>query len=278
MAEKAYIDHIEVLEASERHGALRRLVRACYVNGIDTTTWELLTQGLDNAEVPQYGSYLTDAAVNASDLMLVERNPRIQDKNSVMVELVYENFMDLPENLDNPRGGYIGGEVRCNLQQKTSNLDINGDQITVSHHYPEDDPQYPDETKTQGGEIQYFEPQRAIHIRGIKQTQTPWLLANAIIGRVNNATWSGEAARTWLCTGVRWKLAWLGPGATGLHRYFLDFEFQYDADTWDPTVVFIDDRTGKPPPDLVEGTGYKTITKMPSCNFDSVIGAQLQGA
>ncbi len=57
----------------------------------------------------------------------------------------------------------------------------------------------------------------------------------------------------------------------------MTFEFQLNPDGWDPTVIFIDDRTGKPPPDLVPNVGYKTVTKMPACDFESVIGVDIQG-
>jgi hypothetical protein len=282
MAQTVSVDNLAVLEADERHGGLRRMVRRALVSGVDATNWEALTEALDDTNLPQYGSHLTESlSDNAYDLTLIERRVRLveSDPTKVWVDLVYENFVDLEEDLDDPRGGYVTGEVRCNLQQKTSNLDIYGSLVEVSHTYPADDPNHPSETLTQGGEFQYYEPQRTIFIRGIKQTRTPWLIANAIIGRVNSTPFSGEVARTWLCTACSWKLSWAGRISGGVreNRYFMNFEFQYDADTWDPTVTFIDDVTGKPPPNLIPNTGYKTVEKMPSADFDSIIGAPLQG-
>ncbi len=277
------VDQLTILEAQERHGALRRLVREALVSfsGLDIPTdWTVLTEALDESALPQYGDHLTeDLSDNAYDLELVERNVKSVEKNRVRVELVYENFADLEENLDDPRGGYVTGEVRCNLQQKTSNLDINGNLVEVSHTYPSDDYNYPDETLVQGGQFQYYEPERTVFIRGIKQTRHPWLIAKAIIGRVNLNSFGGELPRYWLCTGCSWKLAWAGRmgGSARENRYYMNFEFQYNADTWDPTVTFIDDVTGKPPRNLVAGVGYKTVTKMPAVDFNAVIGAILQG-
>ena len=57
----------------------------------------------------------------------------------------------------------------------------------------------------------------------------------------------------------------------------MDYEFQYNPDTWDPTVRFIDSVTGKPPKDLVKDVGYKTVKKMPSCDFESVMQINIQG-
>lgn len=282
MALKVKLDRVDLLEANERHGALRRLIRKAHISGLETETdWQALTVALDeDTTLPQYNDHLTeDIEDNAYDLVLVERNIKMVDRGQAEVELIYENWVDLEENLDSPRGGYATGQVKCNLQQKTSNLDINGDLVEVQHTYPEDDPNHADETLVQGGEFQYYEPERTVYIRGIKQTRTPWIIANAIIGRVNTNIWGGELPRKWLCTGCSWRLAWAGRmGVNGReNRYFVDFEFQFNQDTWDPTVTFIDDVTGKPPPDLVAGVGYKTVTKMPAVDYNSVIGVILQG-
>jgi len=280
MAQTVTIDHITTLETQERNGALRRMVREAQVSGITATTWAALTEALDDENLPQYGDHLTeDISDNAYDLVLVERNATVIDKTKVKIVLVYENFVDLEEDLTTPRGGYVTGEVRTNLSQKTSNLDINGNLVETQHTYPADDPDYPSETKVQGGEFQYYEPQRTIFIRGIKTTRTPWLIANKINGRVNSVPFSGELARTWLCTACTWSLSWAGrvSGGSRQNRYNMNFEFQFDPDTWDPTVTFIDDRTNKPPPDLVANVGYKNVTKMPEADFDALIGAPIQG-
>ena len=271
---RAIIDRLSLLEATERHGTVRRLVRVAEVSGISTDNWDVLSKALDDA-VPQYGDHLTNTVGStAYGLVLVERNPTIIDKDRVKVELVYENCVDLEQDLNNPFTGATLGEVRCNISQKTSNLDINGNQVTVEHTYPADDPNHPGETLEQGGEFSYFEPQQTVYIRGIKTTRTPWLLANALVGKVNEQAWAGQAAKTWLCTACSWKPASVSGGS---RRYFMDFEFQYDRDTWDPTVVFIDDVTGKPPADLVANVGYKTVTKMPTADFDSLLGSPIQG-
>jgi hypothetical protein len=270
----AVVDRLTILEAKERHGTIRKLVRMAEVSGIVSTDWDLLEEGLDSVGFT-YGSKLsTSSSSSAYGLVLTERNPTMIDKDRVRVELVYENTVDLPQDLDDPFTGAVLGEVRCNIGQKTSNLDIDGDQVSVSHTYPADDPNHPDETLTQGGEFSYFEPQQTVFIRGTKATRTPWLIANNIVGHVNNQSWAGQAARKWLCTGCTWKTASVS-GAT--RRYFMDFEFQFDRDGWDPTVVFIDDVTGKPPPNLVADVGYKTVEKMPAADFDAVVGSPIQG-
>jgi len=280
MAVTIHIDRMSTLETRERMGSLRRLVREAIVSGVDTDNWDLVTQALDESELPQYKDHLTDdEGLNAFDLVLVERNATAIDKDKVRVELIYENWTDIEEDLDDPRGGFVTGEVRSNIQQKTSNLDRFGTQVVVAHIYPAEDPNHPSETLAQGGEFQYYEAQRTIFIRGIKQTRTPWLIANAITGRVNSIPFSGEPATTWLCTGCTWKISWPGKSVGGYRQnhYLMNFEFQHNPDTWNPTVVFIDDVTGKPPINLVQGVGYYQVDKMPQADFEAIIGSPLQG-
>lgn len=272
------IDQITVLEAEERHGALRRLVREALVSGLDTSTWDILTSALDDSSLPQYGDYLTtSAANNAYELRLIARYVTVVDQTHARVRLTYENIIDTETDLDDPRNGLINGELRINLQQKTSNLDADGNQIILSHTWPDADPDYSNETEEQGGEIQYYEPQKTIHITGIKKTRKPWLTANSIVAHVNSEPFSGGEARTWLCTGCTWKLSWHGRSPDYENRYLMNFEFQNDLDTWDPTATFVDGRTNRHPPDLVAGTGYKTIEKMEETDFNTFFEAPIQG-
>jgi len=254
------------------------VVRQAIVTGITDTSWEGLLTALDAAGIPAYRTRLDNSAP-AWNLVLTERNPRMVEKGMAVVELVYENGWDIEavaDDIDDPNFGVLSGEVRSNVQQKNSNTDIYGEQVVVSHTYPANDPNHPGETIFQTGEFPYYDSQRSFMVSGIKRTPTPWLIANLIAGRVNAVPFSGEAARMWLCTACNWK----GEGphtGTSEHRYFMQFEFQFNPDTWDPTVLFIDDVTGKPPVDLVPGTGYIFVEKLPACDFEDVIGAIIQG-
>ena len=72
---------------------------------------------------------------------------------------------------------------------------------------------------------------------------------------------------------------WCSPVTLCSNRYFFTFEFQRNPDTWDPTAVFIDDRTQRPPANLKdnsEETGFKTIQYLPGVDFNEVIGTLLQ--
>jgi len=204
--------------------------------------------------------------------MCVERNIQVIDKDKVLIKLVYENILDLPQDLDDPRLGEAVGEITTNLQQKSDNFDVNGNQVTVSHTYS-GDKNYDDGTYTQGVNFQYYEPQKTMIMRGIKKTRTPWTIADRIVGKVNEYEYVNAAPRTWLCTSCNWKLyAMADISGEDDDSVLMEFEFQYNPDTWDPLVKFIDEYTGLPPSGLVEDEGYKRVEKQEEVDFEYVLG------
>ena len=148
--------------------------------------------------------------------------------------------------------------------------------MNLDHHRDlDDDPDDPGGTPPpQGGEVHFFQAQRILKVRGIKSTNRPWLIANAIVGAVNRSSWQGEGPREWMCTNISWTLLdrWVSP------RYWLLYEFQHNEDTWDPTAVFIDSRTGRPATELVAGTGYKTIQFARGVDFEAIVGTRIHSA
>lgn len=267
----AYLDRVTTLSLQERHGIIVRLERGFFVKGLTNTDYKVLMSALEHLGIPQAGTFLGSEAPN---LIVTERTPVVKDKGDVEVTVVYEHFLNEGQRFDDPLGGVFCGEVRTNLQQVTTNKDGSGELITVQHTYPEGDANFPGETKQQTGEIQVFVPQRTFTVQGLKNVYAPWLISWSIIGKVNLNPWSGAEARKWLCTSAGWKIA---DAAAGSNKYLMTFEFQHNPDGWDPTVVFIDEKTNRPPPNLVEGEGYKTIPYLEAVDFDSIVGTTLQG-
>lgn len=264
------IDRIEDLNVTEKYGALQSLTRRFVVSGLTRSDYRATLDALAATGIPVNG----DALTGGTNLICSGRSVTMLDKDIALVDVQYEHYHSPGQNFDSPPVGVFTGELRVNIQQVNTDMDENGEQIVLSHTYPATDPDYAGQTKEQTGEIQVFVPQRTMMYQGIKQTETPWLIANQIVGRVNSVAFSGGAVRTWMCTGCTWKLH----DATAYsNRYYMSFEFQYNEDTWDPTARFIDDRTDRPPKDLVEGTGYKTIQWHPEVNFENIIGTTLQG-
>jgi len=261
-------DKIRVLEAVERHGVIQKLVRSVRVSGMDSSDYTALTDALDTV-TDVHGDQLSET----DNLVLTKRHVRAVDKTLCDVILTYEHFVNEGQDLGSPVQGVLTGEMRANIQQRTTNLNADGNQITVSHTWPDTDDDWPGETVTQSGEISIYEAQKTFTIEGIKMTSRPVGIANRIVGKVNASWWANGAPRTWMCTACNWK-----PYDIDTARCYMTFEFQHNVDSWDPDVYFIDSRTGNPPADLVEDVGYKKIEYHDSVSFDAIIGAYVRGA
>jgi len=270
MAGTARVERVDLLEARERHGTAVRVVLRSRVVGLTDTTYATLFTALAVSGIPSVGSLLA----GAPHLTLAERNPKLVNKGTVDVDLVYEPFNDEGQNMDNPPNSVMTGVLRASVSQVTTNLDKDGEAVSLTHTWPSDDPDHPGRTDVQGGEFQVFVPQKTFVVQGIKTSSRPWVISNKIIGSVNNGFFAGERAHEWLCTSAGWEIV----DASSPNRYHMTFEFQHNPDTWNPQVVFIDNRTGKPPVDLVEGDGFKTVRVHDEENFESIIGTRIQGA
>lgn len=272
------MDKMNTLRTVERDGVLFSVVRNVMVEVNTGLGAAAMGAALDEIGTPRYGDRLDNTFLSPGfSLILRERVVDIIDEGIANVTLTYENAYqidNMPDRYDSPFMGAMQGEVRCNVQQKASNLDADGQQVVLFHTYGPDDPNFPNETRFQGGEFTYYAAQRSFAISGIKETLAPWAIANSITGRVNLFPFSGEIARSWLCVACNWKPQGAYYGAT---RYYMTFEFQFDQDTWDPTVVFIDEVTGKPPPGLIMGEGIKVIPKHQAVDFEWIIGTWISG-
>lgn len=270
---KAHLDIIRNLSSREHDGVVIKLVRRVLVTGANATgDYRALSNALTATGIPAVGTLLT----GYPNLVLRDREmqPAAEDDNqAVYVDLYYEHSLNDGQSASAPPFGVILVESQCSLAQKTSNVDIDGEPIILQYTYPVDDPDYPGQTKIQGGEVNYLEPQPTRKISVLKQTLTPWLVEDTIAGAINDATFMGKRAATWMCSGVTSRPHSLqAPGA-----HYFTFELQYNADTWDPTAVFKDDRTKVPPPDLEQDVGYKTVRKLRRVNFESIIGSRVMG-
>jgi hypothetical protein len=268
-----HIDRIDTLSAEELNGSIVRLVRRARVSGLVNTDYQVLFTALSQGGIPAAGSTPT----GATNLILKTRNATLVDGEPgvVDVDLIYETptAPGVRQNIDFPYGGLLLGEARASISQVKTNKDEYGDPITLEHTYPDDEPDFPGETRRQGGEIEYFQASTVVTYRGIKTTRYPWMVESALVGKVNANGWGGRGAREWLCTACAWR-----PLDGGADRYEFSIEFQHNPDTWDPTAVFIDERTSKPPVNLLAGYGYKTIQRLTGVDFDAVLGTTIQGA
>jgi len=271
MVASAKVERVSLLEAQELDGGIRRLVTQTRIVGLTDAGLAVLTTAL--GLVPAAGS----ALAGFPDLILRERNPKLveEEPGVVDVDLVYEHHTAGGQAITAPVTGSMVVRASARVQQTKTNKDIFGDTISLSHTYPSSDKGRPGETFTQGGEVDYFRVMRSFVVEGVRVTNNAWLIANSIIGKINQTAWSGGEIHEWMCVGVEWSLIQLA-GASS--RYTFRFELQHNPDTWNPQVVFIDDRTGKPPTGLIQDVGFKTVRILAEADFESVIGGRIQGA
>jgi len=275
-----YIDRIETLELREKWGVIVGCTKRAFINEV-SEDWEDFESAayaiLDEGGLPEIGSYLDDDRCN--HLHLVDRIVRMVDKNAAQVDLVYEKFNDRGQSLlqgwATITNRNVAGKMQASVAQKATNLYRDGGEgspepITLTHTYPDTDPDYAGRTIEQTGTVDVYQPQRTFTVEGIKLIQNPWDKADDLIGSVNSSTWLGQKKHTWMCTEVTWEYRDEG-------NYFMTFTFQHNPDTWNPTAVFIDDRTGRPPEDLVEDEGYKYIRYHKEVNFTKALGFYVIG-
>lgn len=283
MATQVYIDKIETLNMQEKWGVIVGCTRKAFVKGLLGTNFSVMYDVLDDAGLPIKGSYLDSDRCN--HLHLIDRNIVMTDVDSAEVTLVYGPFNDAGQGLyydwATITSRNISGKMQATVSQKKTNLYRAGgagaeEFIELEHTYPEtgdsetDDPDYAGQTKTQRGEVDVYIPQRRFIIEGVKNTSHPWDIAENLVGCVNSKTWLGQPEHTWMCTEVSWEYRDDG-------YYFMTFTFEHNEDTWNPTAVFIDDRTGRPPEGLVEDAGYKYIRYHREKNFVSELGFYVIG-
>lgn len=268
-----FMDRAKILECVEKHGAIVRLVKQARVTGLTAADHLALFDALAAGGIP--AAQTTLSGTGALNLILTERIVRMVDEEKTVadVDLVYEHALNDGQRLDAPHYGVICGEFTATVNQSTTNLDGDGNQVTVRHRYPsleEGETDFPDQTKEQGGEFSFFQPQVSFRFEGIRTTATPWLIARKVVGAINKTSWQGAGQHEWMCTSCSWKM-------TQPSKFHMVFEFQHNPDTWNPTVVFIDERTGKPPIGLIEDVGVKYIRKHPEINFEALLGGRVQG-
>jgi hypothetical protein len=283
------MERMDDLGCVERHGTIRSLTRKARVlfTEMDNapTNFHILNEALavcpqpfstpptltfGNVDVPAVNqqSFPTNPNDRYGALVLVGRDPKIaeNEKWCVDVTLHYEHMLDGPnQKLFNPTSGMIWGKGKTSVSDKSTNFYYPfGDTtkareiIQVAHTFPTNDngiaglPLDPTMPRTiiQGGEINIPFPQSNFRIHGYVLNE-PNIVDRSFefVAKINENVWLGRPALTWLCSEMEWECV-----SPSTFLYKVSFEFQYNIDTWDATVVFIDQRTGKPPATVQKAT------------------------
>jgi hypothetical protein len=160
--------------------------------------------------------------------------------------------------------GQLTWRLSSSLQQIDTQFDVFGNQIILSHTYPADDENYPNETKQVTATVQQMIPQGELIGDGLVYLSNPIAFRNAYIGHINAYYWNGGAPGTWLCSEIN-----ITPHTfdASLTLWALTLAFQYDPSGWAPLAVFTDPTTNKPPVGLIDGVGVVNPRVQPYADF-----------
>lgn len=250
------LDIIEDARWREVNGQVVEIVRLAIVNNIanipaSNPADRMLQLARSVGGIPQPGA----SHPWRGDCFLREREVTAFGHGQARIMLVYrpDNEQQDVNNAYTTRGG-------SSSEQIETQLDKQGNQIIVTH-----------QGKQQGGEIHPFEARSEIQAWWYEQSMTPGDLTRAFTNKVNSGPFQLDLlapARTWRCTEVTFE-----PEDMSLSppKYRYQASFVYNPAKHDPSVVYIDPETGKPPPALVVGQGIKTITWYDEVNFDLLL-------
>lgn len=251
------LDIIDGAGLKEVAGRIEEITRIARVEGITSSTNSgILSEALSASGLPAHASQHPDV----STLFVQERSVGPGGPtHDAEVSLVYKRFDIGFGESPEPAIAIDGGTF---LERKETQFDAGGSQITLVYPVPNAG----NPGVTQSGSIRPLIPKTVIAFEVVEQIQYPGTLSQQWAGYLNNASWSGGAPRTWICTAARFRGFDLTASPP---RWLFRYEFAYDEDGWDETAVFIDPESGLPPSDLTEGFGFKTINYNPARGFGS---------
>lgn len=293
------VDTLNTLNAVENRGVIRSMTRMATVifqpsELVGVVNQSILQLALAACDATNLTSFSTLVDEGFASLVLIERNPKLIEKDkTVEVELKYEHVLDGPnQQLFAPTSGILYGKGRSSIVEKSTafyypfgkqNPDdptgMNGRvAILVAHTFPPADmstmgvasaPGLPF-TVIQSGEVQLPFPQENFQMMGILTTDNPRGVAEQFVAKVNQNIWLSKPARSWICSDCQWDINKLPESLSHTPTYKFTLEFQYNVDTWNPTVVFKDQKTGRPPfniefadPNFPDKNGVVCLVKNP---------------
>ena len=248
---------------TEQGGAPYELRVKYMVTGLTGSNAQILFDALNVSGVPK----ALEVCPYSNNLLVVNRNPRIigdGENRKVYIEIVYQRRRKV---VYQPTGENFVVTVGSTVQEIETAFDLNNNQVSVSHAYDSSDPDYASTTLTQGGTVRVLRPQATRSFQGVLTSAFPDAIQRAYNGFINIAPWGGDPPGTWMCSSVNFRLL---DTSFLTSKWEFQFDFQHNAFGWDEYAVFIDRRTGSPPPDLVPGVGYKQLTLYLRTDFNRI--------
>ena len=158
-----------------------------------------------------------------------------------------------PDPDPTPSGGTR--QVGARVQPAEFNEDVNGNQIKTSRSAQ------PGTTgnNDQPASVEGFVPSTVLTVTRTEGTDP--LNLRSFVGKVNDGTFFGEDLDKWLCTAIE------GSTENNGITYTITYEFELNENTWAKTVVYIDERTGRPLLGLTEGVSIRDFRIYDRANF-----------
>lgn len=263
------LDLVENVRVVERDGFVTELSRGAIVYGIrtvdkgipgtggalDPSTFAVRT-ALNHPDMPQPGDrHPTIPALFVRSREAVALGPSI-----VQVDVRYQR---LDDGAGPPAPGFDyaieGAAVAEQIESQTDRL---GDQIIVEHN-----------GIRQGATITADESRSTLRFTQSFGSAAPGVWARQWTNRVNSDAWQGDAAGTWRCMGISFRL--VDPNTVPATWQF-SYDFAYKQSGWQPKVVFVDRETGEPPADIDTGANslaLKTVDWYEAAPFLSLFPA-----
>lgn len=154
-------------------------------------------------------------------------------------------------------------EIGATLQNATTVLDNEGNQVRVQYTEEETDEVTGDITYTtlsQGGVAEYQQPVVLLSETRL-ESAPPLELARAYVGTVNRTRIWGYGAEQLLCTRIQ------GVSSDKGITYEVSYEFLANSVDWKAEFTYLDEDTGRPPDDLVTGVGIVRASVYPLADF-----------
>ncbi len=228
-------------------------IRIALVTGVTGTNAEREFDALSVAGVPSLGDSLGSGGTLGNCIVIRKSvRPRAGQPNTLEVRCFYSTETTaLSDISDSDTPTFESSGV---VTQEQTNADIDGNLISVSYTAG-------GVTRTRGAFINVFRPSLTETMRRIETGIEPHDLQNEFMNKTNSVAWLGGEIGEWLCTMVHARALDAGD------RWEVTYTFIKRVGGWDPVAVFIDEETGQPPADLVDGTGVVTVTSYDQVNF-----------
>ena len=242
--------------------------RTAIITGITGAAHKLEYNALQHAGLPKRG----DPHPSIPGIICLRRSATLTGGNDkALVKLTYgvpkPNQQQTPPQPPGTTTGATGViRVGASTQGTTTQKDINGTPVVLTHTFPKN---YPDESFAgkidypQGADIDISAPNMVVTETRVEKV-SPFRIAQIYVGTVNSRSVFGGAPRTYLCTRIE--------GITNDRgvTFEVSYEFQFNPQTWDATVVFRDPATGRPVDSPVQGKGIQTVRVYPEADFNNL--------